>query len=83
MMCVCIYIRATRALCERDDVIVVSTVSCIYGLGLPAAYVESRATLYLYGIYIFVYVDISISISIHVYIYVYMYIYFLICSYMS
>ena len=40
--------RATRALCERGDVIVVSTVSCIYGLGLPAAYLESRVTLSIY-----------------------------------
>jgi transcription-repair coupling factor (superfamily II helicase) len=37
--------RATRALCERRDVIVVSTVSCIYGLGLPANYLDSRLCL--------------------------------------
>ena len=37
--------RATRALCERKDVIVVSTVSCIYGLGLPANYLDSRLML--------------------------------------
>ncbi len=30
--------RATRALLERDDVIIVSSVSCIYGLGSPEAY---------------------------------------------
>ncbi|MBN21224.1 MAG: excinuclease ABC subunit B [Bdellovibrionaceae bacterium] len=29
---------ATRALFERDDVIIVSSVSCIYGLGSPEAY---------------------------------------------
>ena len=37
--------RATRALCERNDVIVVSTVSCIYGLGLPANYLDARLML--------------------------------------
>ena len=37
--------RATRALCERKDVIVVSTVSCIYGLGLPTNYLDSRLML--------------------------------------
>ena len=30
--------RATRALLERDDVIIVSSVSCIYGIGSPEAY---------------------------------------------
>ena len=29
---------ATRSLFERDDVIIVSSVSCIYGLGSPEAY---------------------------------------------
>ncbi|MFN3535627.1 MAG: DEAD/DEAH box helicase family protein, partial [Desulfatiglandales bacterium] len=29
---------ATRALLERDDVIIVASVSCIYGLGSPEAY---------------------------------------------
>src|SRR6202790_5250522 len=29
---------ATRSLCERRDVIVVASVSCIYGLGSPEAY---------------------------------------------
>jgi excinuclease ABC subunit B len=37
--------RATRSLCERKDVIVVSTVSCIYGLGLPRNYLSSRLAL--------------------------------------
>jgi len=31
-------LRATRALIERRDVVIVSSVSCIYGLGLPDAY---------------------------------------------
>ncbi|EAU55035.1 excinuclease ABC subunit UvrB [Mariprofundus ferrooxydans] len=31
---------ATRALLEREDVIIVSSVSCIYGLGSPEAYAE-------------------------------------------
>jgi excinuclease ABC subunit B len=29
---------ATNALCEREDVIIVASVSCIYGLGSPEAY---------------------------------------------
>src|ERR1700722_5484784 len=29
---------ATRSLLERDDVIIVSSISCIYGLGSPEAY---------------------------------------------
>ena len=42
---------ATRALLDRDDVIIVASVSCIYGLGSPEAYhnmllyVEQDATL--------------------------------------
>src|SRR6201995_5123147 len=31
-------LSATRSLCERRDVIIVSSVSCIYGLGSPEAY---------------------------------------------
>jgi excinuclease ABC subunit B len=31
-------LSATRSLIERDDVIIVSSVSCIYGLGLPEFY---------------------------------------------
>lgn len=31
-------LSATRSLVERDDVIIVSSVSCIYGLGLPEYY---------------------------------------------
>src|SRR5271168_3138420 len=33
-----IRLSATRALCERRDAIIVSSVSCIYGLGSPEAY---------------------------------------------
>jgi excinuclease ABC subunit B len=33
---------ATRSLFERRDVIIVASVSCIYGLGSPAEYAESR-----------------------------------------
>ena len=37
--------RATRALLERRDVIVVASVSCIYGLGLPAEYLEASTAV--------------------------------------
>jgi excinuclease ABC subunit B len=37
--------RATRALIERRDVVVVASVSCIYGLGLPAEYLEASMVL--------------------------------------
>lgn len=36
---------ATRALFERRDVIVVASVSCIYGLGLPELYLEMTVPL--------------------------------------
>ncbi|MTA59037.1 MAG: excinuclease ABC subunit B, partial [Actinobacteria bacterium] len=36
---------ATTSLLSRRDVIVVSTVSCIYGLGAPVEYLNSRVTL--------------------------------------
>jgi excinuclease ABC subunit B len=36
---------ATRALFERRDVIIVSSVSCIYGLGDPQAYLEAMVVL--------------------------------------
>jgi len=32
---------ATRSLFERDDVIVVSSISCIYGLGIPSEYLKA------------------------------------------
>lgn len=37
--------RATRALLERKDVVVVASVSCIYGLGLPAEYLNASTSL--------------------------------------
>lgn len=36
---------ATSSLCERDDVIVVSSVSCIYGLGAPMEYFSLAISL--------------------------------------
>lgn len=36
---------ATRALLERKDVIVVASVSCIYGIGSPELYIEMTETL--------------------------------------
>lgn len=38
-------LSATRALMERDDVIIVSSVSCIYGLGSPENYSKMVLTL--------------------------------------
>src|SRR5690242_3789654 len=35
---------ATHALLERRDVVVVASVSCIYGLGSPSEYVEAVVT---------------------------------------
>ena len=32
---------ATRSLFERDDVIVVASISCIYGLGIPSEYLKA------------------------------------------
>ena len=37
---------ATRSLLERDDVIVVSSVSCIYGIGSPEEYSGMKLTLF-------------------------------------
>lgn len=37
---------ATRSLLERDDVIVVASVSCIYGIGSPEEYKEQRYKLF-------------------------------------
>ena len=37
---------ATRSLLERDDVIVVASVSCIYGIGSPDEYKEQRYKLF-------------------------------------
>ncbi len=36
---------ATRSLFERKDVIVVASISCIYGLGMPAEYLKAAITL--------------------------------------
>lgn len=38
-------LSATRSLLERRDVILVASISCIYGLGLPEYYAEMRLTL--------------------------------------
>ncbi len=38
-------LSATRSLLERDDVIIVSSVSCIYGLGTPEYYLQMRLHL--------------------------------------
>lgn len=37
--------NTTRSLYERDDVIVVASVSCIYGLGIPEVYFKGSATI--------------------------------------
>ncbi|KAL3941845.1 MAG: hypothetical protein SGBAC_003865 [Bacillariaceae sp.] len=37
--------RATRALLMRQDVVVVASISCIYGLGLPKDYLEASTNL--------------------------------------
>ena len=37
--------RATRALVESDNVVVVASVSCLYGMGMPADYVDARLVL--------------------------------------
>jgi excinuclease ABC subunit B len=38
---------ATRSLLERDDVIVVASVSCIYGIGSPEEYEAQKTTLFV------------------------------------
>jgi excinuclease ABC subunit B len=38
-------LSATKSLLERQDVVVVATVSCIYGLGDPTAYLDMRLEL--------------------------------------
>jgi excinuclease ABC subunit B len=37
---------ATKSILERDDVIVVASVSCIYGIGSPEEYRDQRLTLF-------------------------------------
>jgi len=44
-------LRATCSLLEREDVIIVSSVSCIYGLGLPEYFREMKLTLEVGGTY--------------------------------
>jgi excinuclease ABC subunit B len=38
---------ATRSLLEREDVIVVASVSCIYGIGSPDEYADQKTTLFV------------------------------------
>lgn len=38
---------ATRSILERDDVIVVASVSCIYGIGSPDQYEDQKETIFL------------------------------------
>lgn len=38
---------ATRSLLEREDVIVVASVSCIYGIGSPDEYADQKLTLFV------------------------------------
>ena len=38
-------LKATSSLMSRDDVIVVSSVSCIYGIGSPEEYAKSTVTI--------------------------------------
>ncbi len=38
---------ATRSLLERDDVIVIASVSCIYGIGSPDEYFDQRIDLFV------------------------------------
>ena len=42
---ICKRLRATSSLMERDDVVIVATVSAIYGLGDPVEYKERMVTL--------------------------------------
>ena len=37
---------ATRSILERDDVIVISSVSCIYGIGSPAEYYDQKIVIF-------------------------------------
>jgi excinuclease ABC subunit B len=38
---------ATRSILERDDVIVVASISCIYGIGSPEEYLGQKITFYV------------------------------------
>lgn len=44
-------LRATCSLLERDDVIIIASVSCIYGLGLPEYFREMKLTIETGGTY--------------------------------
>ncbi|MCB1081076.1 MAG: excinuclease ABC subunit UvrB [Chlamydiia bacterium] len=44
-------LRATCSLLEREDVIIIASVSCIYGLGLPEYFREMKLTLETGGSY--------------------------------
>ena len=37
--------KATASLLERSDVVVVSSVSCLYGLGMPSSYMSARISI--------------------------------------
>lgn len=41
--------RATRALLERSDVVIVASVSCIYGLGMPKDYLDASVSISVAG----------------------------------
>lgn len=38
---------ATRSLLEREDVIVIASVSCIYGIGSPEEYLDQKLTIFV------------------------------------
>ncbi len=40
-------LSATRSLLERDDVLIVSSVSCIYGLGMPEHYAQMNLSFHV------------------------------------
>ncbi|MCB1181455.1 MAG: excinuclease ABC subunit UvrB [Chlamydiia bacterium] len=40
-------LSATRSLLEREDVLIVSSVSCIYGLGMPEHYAKMHLSFYV------------------------------------
>lgn len=44
-------LSATRSLFEREDVIIIASVSCIYGLGLPEYFDQMKLTLEVGGSY--------------------------------
>ncbi|WP_108624302.1 excinuclease ABC subunit UvrB [Candidatus Similichlamydia epinepheli] len=40
-------LRATKSLLEREDVIVVASVSCIYGLGVPKHFIDMKCRIFV------------------------------------